>query len=363
MVLSRDNRDDPDAAKFENEFDLSTAALKRSKSVGALLRQARQGLGRDVEQIGAALRMRASHLQAIEDGNYEELPGPAYAIGFIRAYAEYLGLDGPEMVRRFKRETEGQGLKNDLSFPMPVSERSVPSRTILLGGAIIALCGYGIWYYMSSDDHGRTERVAAVPLGLLAPPTESAISPTRAGKEAVRSVAASPVQPVVAAPPPTPIQAHSESPVSRAAGLAHAQPPTPAAAPPVSPDGVLPPVPSAASTISLPALEPAAGSPVDLEHIFGVTDGARYRIALRATDDTWPEVKDGKTSIFRRLMRAGDEYRLADKPGLTIRIGNTRGIEVTADGKPLPSPVAADLLRHVVANLDAQELLARAGAQ
>ena len=363
MVVSRDNRDNPDAAKFEDEFDLSTAALKRSNGVGALLRQARQGFGRDVGQIGAALHIRAHHLRAIEEGNYEALPGHAYAIGFIRAYADYLGLDGSEMVRLFKRETEGQGLKHDLSFPMPVSERSVPSRTILLGGVVIALCVYGLWHSMSSDDQDRTERVAAVPSALLPPHNAGAVSSTPAANEVAASAAPSPLRPVAVAPAPAPIQAHSESAVSRAVELAQAQPRRPAAAPPVPPDGGLPPLPSGASTSSLPALEPAAGQPVDAGHIFGVTDGAPYRITLRATDDTWLEVKDGKTSIFRRLMRAGDEYRLADKPGLTMRIGNTRGIEVTADGKPLPSPVAADLFHHVVANLDAQELLARAGAQ
>ena len=363
MVLSRDNGGDPDAAKFENQSDLGAAAPKRAKSVGALLSEARQAFGRDVRQIGAALHIRVHHLRAIEEGNYEELPGHAYAIGFIRAYAEYLGLDGSEMVRRFKRETEGQGLKHDLSFPMPVSERSVPSRTILLGGLLIALCGYGLWHSISSDDHDRTERVAVVPSALLPPPSAGAISSTSAANEIAGSAAPSPSRSAAAAPPPTPTRAHSESAVSRTVELAQAQPLRPAAAPPAPPNGVLPPLPAAASTSSLPALEPAAGQPVDPEHIFGVTDGARYRITLRATDDTWIEVKDGKTSIFRRLMRAGDEYRLPDKPGLTVRIGNTRGIEVTADGKPLPSPVAADLLRHVVANLDAQELLARAGAQ
>jgi cytoskeleton protein RodZ len=364
-ILSRFSRDDPDAAKFEDEFDLSTAALKRCQSVSALLRRVREGLGRDVEQIGAALHIRASHLQAIEDGNYEELPGRAYAIGFIRSYAEYLGLDGPEVVRRFK-EIEGQELKNDLSLPMPVSEWSVPSRTIL-GGMIIALCGYGIWHYISSDNHGRTERVAAVPSALLAPPTESAIFLAPAAEEAVGSVAASPIWPVAAPPPktapPTPIQARSESAVSRAVELAHAAPQTPALASPAPPQGMPPPAPSAAATSSLAALEPAAGPAVELGHVFGVTDGARYRIALRATDDTWLEVKDGGTSIFRRLMRARDEYRLADKPGLTMRVGNTKAIEVTIDGKPLPSPVAGHLLRRGVVNLDAKELLARADAQ
>jgi cytoskeleton protein RodZ len=312
-------------------------------------------LGLELGEIAAALRIKASHLQAIEDGDYGEVPGQSYAIGFIRTYAEYLGLDGPDMVRRFKQQTEGQGLKHDLSFPLLVSERRVPRSSILLGTVIIAVCGYGIWHYGSSDDQDRTERVAAVPSTLLVPPPDSAIAPT-AVKEPTASVAALPVQ--SGPSPPAPIRTPSESSVSRSLELAHAQREAPTPAP--TNDLTAPAVPA---TSPQPAPAPTAGPPVDPGHVFGVTDSAPSRIALRATDDTWLEVKDGKVVIFRRLMRAGDEYRLADKPGLTMRVGNTRGIEVTIDGKPLPSPVAADLLRHVAVNLDAQELLAHAGTQ
>src|SRR5690242_13583561 len=222
--LSRFNRDDIDDTEFEDEFDLSNAALKRSHSVGALLRQSRQGFGRDVGQIGAALRIRASHLQAIEDGRYEELPGGTYAIGFIRTYAEYLGLDAPELVRRFKQEIEGQEFKNDLSFPMPVSERSVPGSTVLLGGAIIALCGYGIWYYMSSGNHGRSEQVAAVPAALLAPPSEAIVATPPGDAVAAAPAIAAVVPPKAAAPQPT---------VAAAASTAPA--PQPMTAPPPAP--------------------------------------------------------------------------------------------------------------------------------
>src|SRR5689334_18619327 len=197
--LSRFSRDEFDDTEFEDEFDLSNAALKRSHSVGALLRQARQGFGREVGQIGAALRIRSSHLQAIEDGRYEDLPGGTYAIGFIRTYAEYLGLDGPEMVRRFKQELEGQEFKNDLSFPMPVSEGRIPGGTMLLGGVIVALCGYGIWYYASSGDHGRTEQVAAVPSALLAPPSDGA-SPPPSDAAAASTTMVTPANAAAAAP-------------------------------------------------------------------------------------------------------------------------------------------------------------------
>src|SRR5262249_55688280 len=175
--LSRFSRDEFDDTEFEDEFDLSNAALKRSHSVGALLRQARQGFGRDVEQIGAALRIRASHLQAIEDGRYEELPGGTYAIGFIRTYAEYLGLDGPEMFRRSKGGTEGRVLRPDRASPMRVRERGLPASSLRGGGLSVALCGAGLWYYRSPGDRARWGQVAGVPRARLPPRSDGTFSP------------------------------------------------------------------------------------------------------------------------------------------------------------------------------------------
>ncbi len=357
--LSRFSRDGADDTEFEDEFDLSNAALKRSHSVGALLRQARQGFGRDVGQIGAALRIRASHLQAIEDGHYEELPGATYAIGFIRTYAEYLGLDGPEMVRRFKHEIEGEEFKHDLSFPMPVSERSVPGSTILLGGVILALCGYGIWYYTSSSDHGRSDRVAAVPTALLAPPTD-APAPAPSGDVVVAApaaavVAAASASPAAQQPAPAPAalaQSASESAVSQSILLAQAR----AQAPPAR--GLPPPAPES-QMASRPPAPATAPQPIDPAHLFGVTTGP-YRIALRATADCWLEVREGDGMLFKRMLRPGDVYRMPDKPGLTMRVGNAKGVEVSVDGKPLPGQQVIDLLRRTVA-IDPRELLAAGG--
>ncbi len=365
--LSRFSRDDVDDTEFEDEFDLSNAALKRSHSVGALLRQARQGFGRDIGQIGAALRIRAAHLQAIEDGRYEELPGGTYAIGFIRTYAEYLGLDGPEMVRRFKQEIEGQEFKNDLSFPMPVSERSVPGSTILLGGVIVALCGYGIWYYTSSGDRTRSEPVAAVPTALLAPPSETAmappteeVAPVTPAAAATTANAATAAQPVAAAPaaPPQPI---SEAAVSHSILLlAQARAQTQAQGP-AAPRGLPPPAPdSQMASLPSPAAAPtSAPAPVDPAHLFGETKGP-YRIVLRAMADCWLEVRDGDTMLFKRMLRPGDVYRMPDKAGLTMRVGNAKGVEVSVDGKTLPSPQVVDLLRKTVA-IDPREILAAGG--
>ena len=92
----------------------------------------------------------ARHLEAIEEGRYDRLPGPVYALGFVRAYAVHLGLDGEEAVRRFKLEAEGLEAQRDLSFPVPLAERSIPGGAMVLAAVILAVCAYGIWFYLSS---------------------------------------------------------------------------------------------------------------------------------------------------------------------------------------------------------------------
>ncbi len=120
-------------------------------SVGAGLRDARLGLGQDLSEIASALRIRHAYLEAIEEERFGDLPGPVYAIGFVRAYAGYLGLDGEEMVRRFKQEVSGLGKKTDLVFPEPFPESRITRSAILLISAILALAAYGGWYYLSTN--------------------------------------------------------------------------------------------------------------------------------------------------------------------------------------------------------------------
>src|SRR6187455_58356 len=65
--------------------------------VGATLREARTDRGVDLSEVEAATKIRRRFLTAIENEAWDVLPGPAYAAGFVRAYADYLGLDGARM--------------------------------------------------------------------------------------------------------------------------------------------------------------------------------------------------------------------------------------------------------------------------
>jgi cytoskeletal protein RodZ len=131
-----------------------------AEHVGAFLREARANTGCSLADIAATLRIRAKFLQAIEDGRYEDLPGPTYAAGFIRSYADYLGLDTAALLAQFKTEPSGAEGQPDLEFPAPSTVGWFPTGTVVASCAVLAAAVFGGWFYLQTKD---TLDVAAVP--------------------------------------------------------------------------------------------------------------------------------------------------------------------------------------------------------
>jgi cytoskeletal protein RodZ len=69
--------------------------------IGSSLRQARQRRGLGLADVEHATHIRVRYLGALEDERFDVLPGPAYVRGFLRTYAEFLGLDGTLLVDEF----------------------------------------------------------------------------------------------------------------------------------------------------------------------------------------------------------------------------------------------------------------------
>lgn len=69
--------------------------------IGTSLREARLRQGIDFARVEAETRIRAKYVQALEDERFEVLPAETYVKGFLRTYAEYLGLDGQLYVDEF----------------------------------------------------------------------------------------------------------------------------------------------------------------------------------------------------------------------------------------------------------------------
>ncbi len=156
---NQDQADGPDAG----------APIEASTGVGAMLMATRLRIGEDLRDVAKTLHIRFIYLQAIEAGRYEDLPGAAYALGFIRSYADYLGLDIDEVVRRFKKEATTQKSETSkLIFPVPIPESSVPGGAIVFIGFALAILAYGGWYVSTAKDGFLAELISPLPERLSA---------------------------------------------------------------------------------------------------------------------------------------------------------------------------------------------------
>ena len=144
-----------------NEISLKNEVSIES-GVGPLLRAARMRVGSDIAEIALALRIRRPYLEAIEENRYESLPGTTYTVGFIRSYAEHLGLDADEVVRRFKNEYSQLRKKQKLIFPAPIAENRIPGITTILLGVVLVFFTYSAWQ-VSIDGDIFPEAVISIP--------------------------------------------------------------------------------------------------------------------------------------------------------------------------------------------------------
>lgn len=131
--------------------------------VGGLLRAYRLRAQKRLEDLAPQLHIRQAFLEAIENGRYELLPGPVYAQGFVRAYAESLGLDGEAVAAHFKREIAGWSAESPLCFPAPPAESETPKGGVMLLGLLITIIAYGTWYAMTSSSIETAQRIAPLP--------------------------------------------------------------------------------------------------------------------------------------------------------------------------------------------------------
>src|SRR5579885_749013 len=74
--------------------------------IGTTLREARMRARIDITEAEARTKIRAKYLRAIENEEWDLLPGPVYVKSFLRTYGDFLGLDSRALVDEFKRRYE-----------------------------------------------------------------------------------------------------------------------------------------------------------------------------------------------------------------------------------------------------------------
>ncbi len=360
------------------------------QTVGATLRSRREERGEDLRYVSQVLRIRFPYLKALEDGLIDDLPGPTYAVGFVRTYADHLGLNSEALVARFKEEVKDLHNRTDLHFPAPLPEGKIPSGAVLLVAVLLAGLVYGAWIYFSSKDQQVAEIVPQLP---------SQISEIIKGKPSddANEVSPAPVKSSTADAPPSTPAAPSPSEVAKKPAEDStpepdaAQPAEPASPPPVAaatpeatpaapvteptdqstPD-VAPPAPPSSDESATPAApvgaEPGqqiAALPTTpsedtetAESADSLSSGKIYgnanadaRIVVQAMSDSWVEIRDSENAelLLTRVLFKGDSYQVPNRSGLTLLTGNAGGLRITVDGTPVPSLGPPGAVRRNVA--------------
>lgn len=132
--------------------------------IGSSLREARERRGLELAKVEHETRIRSRYLSALEDERFDLIPGWVYAKGFLRTYADHLGLDADrfvdELVSRFPSEEEEEA---PVPPPRPIARRRIrlPSSTVLAAlGVAAAVAAAVIWVIGAT---GGSKHVASPP--------------------------------------------------------------------------------------------------------------------------------------------------------------------------------------------------------
>jgi hypothetical protein len=129
---------------------------------GARLQAARRDQELSIHQVAAALKLKPEQVAAIESMQFQKLPGLGYALGYVRAYGELLGLvDCDGLVSEFRDAWEPVQRRRESEIA------TKPSRFVAPAGAVVALALFG-WLIVWASLHA----IKPQPVDVVAPPDE-----------------------------------------------------------------------------------------------------------------------------------------------------------------------------------------------
>jgi cytoskeleton protein RodZ len=317
--------------------DQADPAEALMREVGARLRQVRLERGEDLDTVAQYLRIRPAYLSCIEEGDLSILPGRTYALGFLRSYADHLGLDGQDLVTQIKSAVGNLTRKQRLRIHTPMPESRLPKAPILAISLVLILAVYGAWSYLGDSGGQVVETVSEVPDDLrqlaieaLAPLPEPS-APDGPQSRAEPTDAAGTGSDFASAQQAG--DASKEQDLEPGAGHAPDEPADPPAAtlPAGAPAGT--PPDGAQIVAVLPEL--AAGGEAD-------APGGAPRVVLRALGTSWVQVSSAAGDYrYVRTLEPGEAFLVPNRPDLSLWTGNAGGLEIVVDGRTLP-PLGPD---------------------
>lgn len=256
---------------------------------GQYLRDRRLEQGISLEVISAQTRIGMSNLLSIEREDHQQLPAVVFVVGYLKAYAQAVGADPAEAIRRYhaSRRAYLDTLKTD------VVVRSSGARFwFRLFGAlclVAALIGLSLFGFNRWQDASRTEK-PVMP------------APKPAAEDAVKSRKPEPTT-------ASPAEAPKTGPVEKTAQQ-----------------------PAAAADAAAPGADERREPAADLK------PAPPLSLTVLAIEETWLKVITDNQKPVEYMLKPGQKVALGGTNGFNLLIGNAAGVTLTFNGEPVTVP-------------------------
>lgn len=251
-------------------------------SLGARLQAAREHLGLDIDEAARQLCLSPRQLAALEADNFDLLPSPTFARGFIRNYARLLQLQSEPLLALYREtvpeNTGGASISlHSEGIPILTGNRKA-WMTYLLASLLIILAGGGWWLYMDWRENMPAQSATTVKA------------------------------------------AESISPAPKVAAEQQAEPPPMGAG--LSPSELVQP--------------PAAETPAPPVQAPTPANTSVPRIVMKFKESSWVRVLDGEgKEILNKNIAANSEETVEGKAPFKLDFGNASGVQLSYNNQPV----------------------------
>ncbi|MBR1904662.1 MAG: helix-turn-helix domain-containing protein [Alphaproteobacteria bacterium] len=256
-----------------------------AQTVGEILRNTRIKQGKTLRAAADELYIRRTYLEAIENMDLQNIPAAPYGIGFIRSYAEYLGLNSERIISSYRQTVHGMMEQNKNPQEKNVETSGPKWHHILWGILGLAALAY-TWTQWPLSEKSEVAADFETTLETTPIPEPVIIDETEVTAETEKD------------------EALVEEPASSEEQKTLIEPET-----------------SDSSTTKINEPEPTA-EPTSVA-----------KVEMRFSGSSWIELRQNGKVVLSRTMRAGDKYMIEDAENATITVGRHQNVKFYVNEK------------------------------
>lgn len=276
---------------------------KRKETIGSVLVDARSQAGLSQADIARQMNLTIRTIQALEEDDFDRLPGPTYVRGYLHTYSKLVGQDAGQLIRIYNEQYPAEP---EHQPPVHTNKRRGPV-ALLAAVALVVLAGaYMLLQAPDPQPSVQVPDLAGAPETPVATPEEASDPPEdpAAGQKDVDA----PVDADISAPILSGELQSQEKPTARIDDNESARPPVEA--------GV-----QAREQRPVTDGQPASGEDLEV-------------LTMTFMDDSWIEVRDADMQLIMwDLMRSGAALEIKGKTPFEVLLGNSPDVVIHIDGK------------------------------